>query len=104
MLKPTYKEVVYGQAEVRHLFKISSVGTICGSYVTNGKIVRNAMMRVVRDGVIVIEDKLDSLKREKDDAKEVAQGYECGIKLEKFNDVKEGDILECYEMVEEARS
>jgi translation initiation factor IF-2 len=104
MLKPTYKEVVHGQAEVRHLFKISSVGTICGSYVTNGKIVRNAMMRVVRDGVIVIEDKLDSLKREKDDAKEVAQGYECGIKLEKFNDVKEGDILECYEMVEEARS
>ena len=104
MLKPTYKEVIHGSAEVRHIFKVSSVGTIAGSYVKSGKIVRNGSVRVVRDLVVICEAKIESLKREKDDAREVAEGYECGIKLEKFNDIKEGDILECFEMVEEARS
>jgi len=104
MLKPTYKEVIHGTAEVRHIFKVSSVGTIAGSYVKSGKIVRSGSVRVVRDSIVVCEAKIESLKREKDDAREVAEGYECGIKLEKFNDIKEGDILECFEMVEEARS
>ena len=103
MLKPTYKEVVDGTAEVRHIFKVSNVGTIAGSYVKSGKIVRAGSVRVIRDSVVVCTAKIESLKREKDDAKEVAEGYECGIKLEKFNDIKEGDILECFEMVEEAR-
>jgi len=104
MLKPTYKEVIHGTAEVRHLFKVSSVGTIAGSYVKSGKIVRHGSVRVVRDSIVICEAKIESLKREKDDAREIAEGYECGIKLEKFNDIKEGDILECFEMVEEARS
>ena len=103
MLKPTYKEVILGQAEVRALFKISSVGTIAGCYVKEGKMVRNAMIRLLRDNVVLTDVKLDSLKREKDDAKEVKEGFECGIKLEDFNDIKEGDIFECYEMVEEKR-
>lgn len=103
MLKPTYKEVVDGTAEVRHIFKVSNVGTIAGSYVKSGKIVRAGSVRVIRDSVVVCTAKIESLKREKDDVKEVAEGYECGIKLEKFNDIKEGDILECFEMIEEAR-
>ncbi len=103
MLKPTYKEVIDGTAEVRHIFKVSNVGTIAGSYVKSGKIVRAGSVRVIRDSVVVCTAKIESLKREKDDAKEVAEGYECGIKLEKFNDIKEGDILECFEMIEEAR-
>ena len=104
MLKPTYKEVIHGQAEVRALFKISSIGTIAGCYVKSGKMVRNAMIRLLRDNVVLTDVKLDSLKREKDDAKEVKEGFECGIKLEDFNDIKEGDIFECYEMVEEKRN
>ena len=103
MLKPTYKEVIHGQAEVRALFKISSIGTIAGCYVKSGKMVRNAMIRLLRDNVVLTDVKLDSLKREKDDAKEVKEGFECGIKLENFNDIQEGDIFECYEMVEEKR-
>jgi len=98
MLAPKFQEVVYGQAEVRQLYRASAVGTICGCYVQNGKIVRNASARVVRDGIVVHEGALSSLRRFKDDVKEVATHYECGIALERFNDVKEGDIIECFAM------
>lgn len=100
MLAPKFKENVLGRAECRMVYKISNVGTISGSYVLSGKIVRNAQIRVVRDGIVIAEDKLSSLKRFKDDAKEVAQGYECGIGLERFNDIKEGDIFEAFVMEE----
>lgn len=100
MLDPEFEEKVIGQAEVRQTFKVSKVGTIAGSYVIDGKITRNAGVRVIRDGVVQFEGELDTLKRFKDDVKEVAQGYECGITVEKFNDLKEGDIIEAFEMVE----
>ncbi len=100
MLDPEYKEVVIGHAEVRQTFKVSGVGTIAGAYVTDGKITRNAEIRLVRNGIVVHEGKIDSLKRFKDDAKEVADGFECGIGIEKFNDVKDGDIIECFIMEE----
>lgn len=100
MLDPEFEEQVIGQAEVRQTFKVSKVGTIAGSYVIDGKITRNAGVRVIRDGVVQFEGELDTLKRFKDDVKEVAQGYECGITVEKFNDLKEGDIIEAFEMVE----
>ena len=102
MLAPKFRDVEMGAIEVRNTFKISGVGTIAGGYVTEGKITRACNIRVVRDGVIIAEDKIDSLKRFKDDVKEVAQGYECGISLEKFADIKEGDIFEAY-IVEEYR-
>ncbi|RIN50689.1 translation initiation factor IF-2, partial [Staphylococcus simulans] len=88
MLDPEFEEQVIGQAEVRQTFKVSKVGTIAGSYVIDGKITRNAGVRVIRDGVVQFEGELDTLKRFKDDVKEVAQGYECGITVEKFNDLK----------------
>ncbi|ASN05694.1 translation initiation factor IF-2 [Virgibacillus necropolis] len=100
MLDPEYEEKVIGQAEVREIFKVSKIGTIAGSYVIDGKITRNSGVRVIRDGVVQFEGELDTLKRFKDDAKEVAQGYECGITVEKFNDIKEGDIIEAYVMQE----
>ncbi|MCO6331894.1 translation initiation factor IF-2 [Staphylococcus epidermidis] len=100
LLDPEFEEQVIGQAEVRQTFKVSKVGTIAGSYVTEGKITRNAGVRVIRDGIVLFEGELDTLKRFKDDAKEVAQGYECGITIEKYNDLKEGDIIEAFEMVE----
>ncbi len=100
LLDPEYQEAVIGHAEVRQTFKVSSVGTIAGCYVTDGKIRRDGLARVIRDGVVTYEGKIDSLKRFKDDAKEVAQGYECGITLENFNDVKEGDVIEVYVMEE----
>lgn len=100
MLDPEFKEVVIGHAEVRQTFKVSGVGTIAGSYVTDGKISRNAELRLVRDGIVVHEGKIDSLKRFKDDAKEVSEGFECGIGIENFNDVKEGDVMECFVMEE----
>ncbi|MGG6819676.1 UNVERIFIED_CONTAM: translation initiation factor IF-2 [Staphylococcus pseudoxylosus] len=103
MLDPEFEEKVIGQAEVRQTFKVSKVGTIAGSYVIDGKITRNAGVRVIRDGVVQFEGELDTLKRFKDDVKEVAQGYECGITVEKFNDLKEGDIIEAFEMVESKR-
>jgi len=103
MLAPEFKEVILGHAEVRRTIRVPNVGTIAGSYVQDGKIARNAMIRVVRDGVVIFEDKISSLKRFKDDAREVNQGYECGIGLEKFNDIKENDILEAYIMEEVAR-
>lgn len=98
LLDPVYKEVVIGQAEVRNVFRITKVGTVAGCMVIDGKIARNAEVRIIRDSVVIHEGKLDSLKRFKDDAKEVAQGYECGIGIEKFNDIKEGDIIEAFVM------
>ncbi|OCT13775.1 translation initiation factor IF-2 [Paenibacillus pectinilyticus] len=98
MLDPIFKEVVLGQAEVRNVFKITGSGTIAGCYVTSGKIARNAQTRLIRSGIVVHEGKIDSLKRFKDDQKEVAQGYECGISLERYHDIKEGDIIEAFIM------
>ncbi|MFC9708021.1 translation initiation factor IF-2 [Paenibacillus sp. NPDC056933] len=98
MLDPIYKEKVIGHAEVRSTFSISKVGTIAGCMVTSGKITRSAEARLIRDGIVLYEGKLDSLKRYKDDAKEVAQGYECGITLDKYNDLKEGDVIEAFIM------
>ena len=103
MLEPTFKEVVLGHTEIRQIFKVSGVGTIAGCYVTDGKITRNSDIRVIRNGIVVHEGKLASLKRFKDDAKEVAQGFECGLSIEKFNDIKEGDIIESFTMEEVAR-
>ena len=100
MLAPKYREVNLGRVEVRQVYKISNVGTVSGSYVLSGKITRNAEIRVVRDGIIIADDKMSSLKRFKDDVKEVAEGYECGITLEKFHDIREGDIFEAYFMEE----
>ena len=100
MLEPKFREVQLGRAECRKVYKITNVGAIAGSYVLTGKITRNAQIRVVRDGIVICEDKLSSLKRFKDDVKEVSQGYECGIGLEKFNDLKDGDIFEAFIMEE----
>lgn len=100
MLDPEFEEKVIGQVEVRTTFKVSKVGTIAGCYVTEGKITRDSTVRLIRDGVVSYEGKIDALKRFKDDAKEVSAGYECGITLEKFNDIKEGDIIEAYIMEE----
>lgn len=100
MLDPKYKEAILGHAEVRQTFKVSGVGTIAGCYVLDGKITRNAQVRLVRDGIVFHEGILNSLKRFKDDVKEVASGYECGIGIEKFNDIKNGDIIECFIMEE----
>lgn len=103
MLAPKFHEVGLGRVEVRQVYKITGVGVVSGSYVLSGKITRNAEIRVVRDGIIIADDKMSSLKRFKDDVKEVAEGYECGITLEKFNDIKVGDIFEAY-MMEETKA
>lgn len=100
MLDPVYEEQVLGHAEVRQLFKASGVGTIAGSYVKDGKFVRNCQVRILRDSVVVYEGELESLRRFKDDVKEVAAGYECGLVFKKFNDIKEGDWVEAFTMVE----
>jgi translation initiation factor IF-2 len=100
MLDPVYKEVLLGKAEVRNTFKVPGVGIIGGAYVVEGKVARNAEVRLVRDGIVIHEGKISSLKRFKDDAKEVAQGFECGIGIENFNDVKEGDVIEAFKMEE----
>ncbi|WP_066648220.1 translation initiation factor IF-2 [Christensenella timonensis] len=100
MLEPEYEEAVIGHAEVRQTFKVSSVGTIAGCYVTDGVVKRNCQVRLLRDNVVIYEGTLSSLKRFKDDAKEVAQGYECGLSLDNYNDLKEGDVIECFEMRE----
>lgn len=100
MLAPKYREVETARIEVRQVYKISNVGTVAGSYVLDGKVGRNNEIRVVRDGIVIAEDKMSSLKRFKDDAKEVAAGFECGITLEKFTDIKEGDIFEAFYMEE----
>jgi len=100
MLAPKYRENQMATIEVRNVYKISNVGTVAGCYVTNGKVTRACEIRVVRDGIVICEDKIDSLRRFKDDVKEVAQGYECGISLEKFADIKEGDVFEAFVMEE----
>ena len=100
MLAPKVREVALGEAQVRQVYKISSVGTVAGCRVTDGKITRDAQLRLVRDGIVICEDAIASLKRFKDDAKEVAEGYECGITLQKFSDVKEGDVFECFKLEE----
>ena len=103
MLAPTYREVLLGHAEVRQTIHVPNVGTIAGSYVLDGKITRQSQIRIVRDGIVIFEDKISSLRRFKDDVKEVAEGYECGVGLEKFNDIKEGDTLEAFIMEEVKR-
>ena len=98
MLAPKFKEVITGHAQIRQIIKISKIGTVCGSYVTDGKIVRGAKARVIRDSAVVYEGELSSLRRFKDDVKEVSENYECGISLDKFDDVKEGDVIEAFIM------
>ncbi|MDD6154883.1 MAG: translation initiation factor IF-2 [Eubacteriales bacterium] len=100
MLAPEYKEEVLGKAEVRSTFKVPNVGIVAGAYITEGKVARNAQIRLVRDGIVIHEGTISSLKRFKDDAKEVNQGYECGLGIEDYNDIKEGDVIECFHMVE----
>ena len=100
MLDPEYREEVLGKAEIRDTFKVPGVGVVAGAYITEGKVVRNEDIRLVRDGIVIHEGRISSLKRFKDDAKEVAQGYECGIGIEDYNDVKIGDVIECFTMVE----
>ena len=100
MLDPVFKEVVLGKIEIRNTFKVPGVGIIGGAYVLEGKVQRNAEIRLVRDGIVIHEGKISSLKRFKDDAKEVAHGYECGIGIENYNDIKEGDIIEAFKMEE----
>ncbi len=100
MLAPKFREVLLGHAQVRQTFRVSGVGTIAGSYVTDGKIARNASIRLLRDNIVIHEGKIDSLKRFKDDAKEVNTGYECGIGIEGYNDIKENDVIECFVMEE----
>ena len=100
MLAPTYKEVLLGHAEVRQTIKVPGVGIIAGCYIQDGKITRQAQIRIVRDGIVIFEDKISSLRRFKDDVREVAEGYECGVGIEKFNDIREGDTLEAFIMEE----
>lgn len=104
MLDPEYEEKVIGQAEVRQTFKVSKIGTIAGSYVTDGKITRDSGVRLIRDGIVIFEGEIDDLKRFKDNVKEVSQGYECGITIKNFNDVKEGDVIEAFLMEEVERA
>ena len=104
MLDPEFKEVILGTVEIRDTFKVPGVGIVGGGYVTDGKIVRNEQIRLVRDGIVIHEGKISSLKRFKDDVREVAQGYECGIGIENYNDIKEGDVIECFTMEEVERS
>ncbi len=100
MLAPKFREALLGNLEVRQTYKVSGVGTIAGCYVRDGKITRDAKVRVVRDGIVIAEDEIDSLRRFKDDVKEVASGYECGVGLAKYGDIKEGDIFEAFIMEE----
>ena len=100
MLAPKFQEVVIGHAEVRQTFKVSGVGTIAGCYVTDGKVQRAAQVRIVRDNIVIHEGVLSTLRRFKDDAREVASGYECGMSFEKYNDIKEGDVIEAFVMEE----
>ena len=96
MLEPEYREVVMGNAEVRQIFKVPNIGTIAGCHVTNGKINRNNQVRIIRDGIVIHESTISSLKRFKDDVREVASGYECGIGIDRYNDLKVGDVIEAY--------
>jgi translation initiation factor IF-2 len=98
MLAPVIREVTLGRAEVRQVFKVSKVGTIVGCYITSGKITRNAKARVIRDSAVVFDGEIESLRRFKDDVREVAEGFECGIQIAKFQDLKDGDVIEAYAM------
>jgi translation initiation factor IF-2 len=98
MLSPKFRESVIGHAEVRETYKVSKIGTVCGCYVQDGKIQRGCSVRVLRDNIVIHEGELASLRRFKDDVKEVNEGYECGMQIEKFNDIKVGDIIECFVM------
>ena len=98
MLAPKFREVIIGHAEVRETYKVSKVGTVCGCYVQDGKIQRGSQVRVLRDNVVIHEGNLASLRRFKDDVREVATNYECGMQIEKFNDIKVGDVIECFIM------
>ena len=100
LLDPEFKEVVTATVEVRQTFKVPNVGTVAGGYVIDGTVNRNDSIRVIRDGIIIFESEISSLKRFKDDAKEVSSGYECGIGIENYNDIKEGDTLESFKMEE----
>jgi translation initiation factor IF-2 len=100
LLDPEFREVVLGKVEIRETFKVPGAGVIGGAYVLEGKVLRNAEVRLVRDGIVVHEGKIGSLRRFKDDVKEVASGYECGIGIENYNDIKEGDIVEAFTMEE----
>jgi translation initiation factor IF-2 len=102
LLAPIRKEKAVGKAEVRQTFNIPKIGTVAGTFVTEGKLTRQAQIRVIRDAVLVHTGRLASLKRFKDDVREVVAGYECGLSVENFNDLSEGDVLEAYEIVEEA--
>jgi translation initiation factor IF-2 len=104
MLDPEFKEVILGKAEVRNTFKVPGVGIIAGAYITEGKVTRNASVRLLREGIVIHEGTISSLKRFKDDAREVLSGFECGIGIEKYNDIKEGDIIEAFKMEEVERS
>ena len=104
MLDPEFEEQVIGQATVRQVFKVSKIGTIAGSYVTDGKITRDSGIRLIRDGIVIFEGVIDDLKRFKDDVKEVRQGYECGITIKNFNDIKEEDVIEAFIMKEIERA
>ena len=104
MLEPIAREVVLGAAEIREVFKISRIGSIAGCHVLNGKITRNAKVRLVRNEVEIYDGKLASLKRFKDDVREVQSGYECGLSIENFNDIKQDDVIEAYEIVMEAQT
>ena len=103
MLAPEYVEETVGMAEVRETFRVPGAGMVAGSYVTDGEMIRNSQARVVRDGVVIHDGKISSLRRFKDDVKSVATGFECGIGLEDFNDIKEGDVIEAYQMREVPR-
>ena len=103
MLAPQFEEVVIGHAEVRQTYKVSSVGTVCGCMVKDGKITRDAQVRILRDNIVIHEGEVGSLQRFKDAVKEVTSGYECGMSIVKFNDIKEGDIFECFAMQEVKR-
>ncbi len=96
LLEPVFKEILLGHAQVRNVFKVTGSGTIAGCYVTDGKMQRNASVRLLRDNVVIFEGKLSSLRRFKDDVREVAEGYECGIGLENYNDIKVDDVIECF--------
>ena len=96
MLAPKFREVILGRAEVREVFKVSKVGTIAGCYVQSGKLTRNAKVRILRDSAVIFESELESLRRFKDDVREVAENFECGVQIAKFSDLKDGDVIEAY--------
>ena len=102
LLDPDYKEVILGRAEVRQVFKVPKIGSIAGCYIIENKITRSAKGRIIRDGIVIHEGNIDSLRRFKDDVREVTEGYECGIGMENFNDIKEGDIIEAF-IIEEVK-